>query len=1051
MTSDEKIMKTFGLDKKEKNVEPVVTTRGKLFLLGLIIGLILVAVLLGVVFNKKDNPQIENDSVGKQIQDKIDEKNLRREYNSQTQTMTLSNPGNGNVETQIRLLTPLNYQVGLGYQKIAEFEINSTRNFRSYLTNNNMEFYNINNNNQPIQRQVDFLVKEEESYEVDDYSEVCGVDVNGSNSCWYEVSGNHLEDREVWNSLSPSLWNNREIYTIGIFTHVNEGDSVEWIPTFDGERITEWAVWNASLEVGLQAYFRLEETSGAPIDFLGNITTNVAGEENIDYRIDGIQLKAYNFTLYDVTNHSRITNTTTTSPVLNITNYPFSVNLWINPNVTQHYSEPNFIQIRNATSTDEIYWVGFNFGTFNISMYSRNAGSAQTSYDRSNSIPPPGTWTMVTAIWNNATGRELWVDGVKVLTSTTNVPYTGGLNQIAFPIYYGGGLDEIGIWNRQLTAADISLLYDGGQGVSPGAIELLLPENNKIIVGKSINFSSLISNSTNMGTIKNVSLYIDGVLNQTNTSGLSGIYNFSVNGLTLGNHNWTMQVYNTTDYLFTAGTRNFEIDWLLFGTPTYTTPITEGSASTFTINITTNGTSLLLGNLTYNGTGNVVSIAQINSSFYTLTKILYAPIVDISTAFQFYWNVTLSTGYYSNSTNYTQTVNPLSIDDCSVYTNVLYNFTIVDEDEQTTLVPSSNNTTARVDLQLYSLGRENLIEQFNKSYSQVNPFAVCLESTTGTYNIDVQVQYTADDYEEELYHIQNDTITSADFPTNITLFDLLTSRSQIFQITFRDEFFIPVPNAIIEIWRKYIDEGVYKIVEIPLTDGNGETIAHLVLDDVIYKFVVKKFGETLTTFDNVLAECQTPLVTSCTINLQANTGNILLPDFEEGFDFNYTLGFNNVTREITSVFVIPSGNPANVTIFVTRVDALGTAICSDSLTASSGTLSCIAPSNFGNETIFAQVYRDGVLQAQGSIKLDLKADQLFGGIWIMLAVFVMLTLFGAGLSDNPVYTVAFLMLGVILLFALNLVSNNGFIGAGATILWLIIAIILVFIKGGKRT
>jgi hypothetical protein len=88
---------------------------------------------------------------------------------------------------------------------------------------------------------------------------------------------------------------------------------------------------------------------------------------------------------------------------------------------------------------------------------------------------------------------------------------------------------------------------------------------------------------------------------------------------------------------------------------------------------------------------------------------------------------------------------------------------------------------------------------------------------------------------------------------------------------------------------------------------------------------------------------------------------------------------------------------------------------------------------------------------QGQMNLATLPTTTYNGFIVFLTIFLILTLFGAGLSDNPVFTVIFFMVGVILLFALNLVANNGFIGAGATILWLIIAIILVIIKGGKRT
>jgi len=45
----------------------------------------------------------------------------------------------------------------------------------------------------------------------------------------------------------------------------------------------------------------------------------------------------------------------------------------------------------------------------------------------------------------------------------------------------------------------------------------------------------------------------------------------------------------------------------------------------------------------------------------------------------------------------------------------------------------------------------------------------------------------------------------------------------------------------------------------------------------------------------------------------------------------------------------------------------------------------------------------------------------------------------------------FLFIGVLLLFAMNLVSNTGFIGATSTFLFLAIAIILIIIKAGRRS
>ena len=86
----------------------------------------------------------------------------------------------------------------------------------------------------------------------------------------------------------------------------------------------------------------------------------------------------------------------------------------------------------------------------------------------------------------------------------------------------------------------------------------------------------------------------------------------------------------------------------------------------------------------------------------------------------------------------------------------------------------------------------------------------------------------------------------------------------------------------------------------------------------------------------------------------------------------------------------------------------------------------------------------------GQVNVGQTPTQIYGGILVFLGIFIFLTLLGAGLSDSPSLTVLFFLIGVILLFALNLVAHNAFIGYGATILFLVIAIILILTKAGRR-
>ena len=142
--------------------------------------------------------------------------------------------------------------------------------------------------------------------------------------------------------------------------------------------------------------------------------------------------------------------------------------------------------------------------------------------------------------------------------------------------------------------------------------------------------------------------------------------------------------------------------------------------------------------------------------------------------------------------------------------------------------------------------------------------------------------------------------------------------------------------------------------------------------------IVTKFGEVLSTFNEVRVVCQTPLITPCEIDLNAFSKSIEIPDYENLEDFNFTIGYNKTTRIITSIFNIPSGSIDTILLNVTGEDALGISVCTDTILSSSGTLTCSVPQAFGNSTITAKLYRNGNFQAQGGIKLDQTPLDIYG-------------------------------------------------------------------------
>ncbi len=496
----------------------------------------------------------------------------------------------------------------------------------------------------------------------------------------------------------------------------------------------------------------------------------------------------------------------------------------------------------------------------------------------------------------------------------------------------------------------------------------------------------------------------------------------------------------------------------IFEYPTlYSPSTTEGNVETFVGNFSIGaGDSLTSSIFYYNATARGVSRDSFSSGAYVnLTSSFGVIGVTEDSNVSLLWEFTMGSSSIFNNTAQNQTVLNFALDECTINTDVLYNFTIVDEQTQVQIPNDATiNTTGELNLQVFPLGSTTVLVNFSNLYNATNSFAVCLNSTlTGgeTYNIDVQVQYSADTYASEFFHIQNDTLDSDDFPTNITLFDLNDSFSEVFKITYKDANFLPVANALIQIQRKYVNEDLFKTVEVPKTDTDGETIAHLELEDVLYTFIIVKSGTILATFDNVLVDCNTVL-TDCEINLNSFSSHVEPEDYTTLDDFSFTLTFDEDTRTITSIFSVPSNTISTVDLNATLLDALGTtSACSDTLTSSSGTLSCIVPQTLGNASVFVQLSLDGTVQGSGVIRLEQEPEDIFGANLVFLALFLYLTLIGVGVSDSPMVTGLFLMVGAILGIVLNLVDATGFIGVGATVLWLFVAIVIVLIKGAKRT
>lgn len=176
---------------------------------------------------------------------------------------------------------------------------------------------------------------------------------------------------------------------------------------------------------------------------------------------------------------------------------------------------------------------------------------------------------------------------------------------------------------------------------------LISPKDGANFTTNTINFSANISDSLAVG-IANVSLYINGTINQTNSSGIEGIYNFSAL-IPNGYWNWTVKAFGDDNFELEAsnGTLDFNVEDYFNNGYTYNSTTAETALEKFYVNITTDGTTPTNGKLIYNGTSYGATITSTGNNNFNISKSIYIPLQESSNTF--YFNFTLGGTEYSTA------------------------------------------------------------------------------------------------------------------------------------------------------------------------------------------------------------------------------------------------------------------------------------------------------------------------------------------------------------------------------------------------------------------
>lgn len=472
-----------------------------------------------------------------------------KSYDSVKREVTITNAfGLGDEILKAKLNTPTIYEVSQGYNKVAEFEINGKVNYEEIIKS--FKLLDLKDNGREIERRIDIKYLDYEEVDVEEIETVCDKELELRGDKFYctdKVVGTHKETREVWRDFSNSMIKD-EVKVIGLFTNVEEGDYVDWVPTIAGVEINEWAVWTESLNVGLTFYYNFDETSGDLIEKVFGVMNGTLS--NMAQQQPGIINYSYNGS----TTSGYVSLGTSWTPTA-----PFTFNVWFYP------VSSTDVQILGASSCGTYCNLRIGGGD---TMALGKCGVDEVSI----AIPTLsiGQWYMATWVYSGTNvsyylnGTYLGYDAYSTTFGAGNTIYLGKNHDAT-----GGRarMDETGIWNRTLTNAEITQLYNDGNAityrgdyVSP-TVTLNTPTNNTKYTSSPQTIPFNCSASDNL-VVENLTLYINGIENYTETDGVNNFTElYREVSLTEGNYNWNCRVCdNDNDCVFASSNRTLTID-----------------------------------------------------------------------------------------------------------------------------------------------------------------------------------------------------------------------------------------------------------------------------------------------------------------------------------------------------------------------------------------------------------------------------------------------------------------------------------------------------------
>lgn len=964
-----------------------------------------------------------------------------------------------------------------------------------------------------------------------DYGKDCSRKDSLGN-CKRIITGTHQEQIPIWTTFNPERKLPIGNYIVKLSGKKAFEDTVDWIPTFYGKEIRQWAFWASTDPTSV---WEFNEPSGATqaIDSLGLKNLTVLDTSVIGF-VPGKLVNAVNLT--EVGPQSEL-NTTGGGDQLILDENDFTIAYWVNGTGTQSYL---VMAAENVSGVGRMWEIA------------RAVGGNQTFGDGTVAVLNTGvrvlneTWNRV--VWvRSGTGSDqfrVYVNNDNKANTTLATNMTGILDtfRIRSPNEIGTftQIDSLQIYNGfAWSVSDVNFDYNGGEGreandtvISLINITLNTPNENEFFTASPIGilFNATLSNNN---TIVNASLYIDNAINFSINPGTNFTELITNVTLTNGFYTWFVEGVNDAGVSINSSTRNFTVDInapninilfptngtnILTLTPTinvsfnvsvsdniglsscfffnstanitlscpnnasvvlgqgfhtlgyyandsagnlrqnlttifvnlinetwfFVNPIIENTLQDINLIITATNIDTFDGTIFYNNTGFIPSSVTFNSTQANITTRLNATQVDAVT------NITLFSNYTLNGINITsqeinQSVLFFNIDNCTTFTNRILNFTVVDEKEQT-FIPGADIEVA---VNIFDSTRTILI--LNISNTLGNPAEICLNinlTSTASYSLNSVIRYEKSlEYANEYFNIVNFNLTNNSETQDIILFDLNISDSTPFEIVFTNQFLVPLTDVLIFIERQYISEDTFKVVELPLTDSKGESIGHFVINEVLYNIKFVKEGILIAQFLNIRTFCEDVSIGECSLTFSSTGESSLPPTLDSllGVTFESPI-FNSSTETVRFDFVSVDGTPKEMIMNVTRNDVFGNrTLCSDTLTASSGTLICTV-GNLSDTLLVVSVSSNSEPILLSSLQINSAGN--YGNIGFIVW-FIFMLVYLLAFADTKTGVLIGLAISYVGAITMG-ISNGTIVGIASSGIWIIVITLVGIWKINKE-